>query len=52
MLQSPQSFRLSNGLLVIVEPMQDVQSAAVTLLVPAGGVRDADDRCGTAAILT
>ena len=52
MLQSPQSFRLSNGLLVIVEPMQDVQSAAVTLLVPAGGVRDADGRCGTAAILT
>jgi len=32
--------------------MQDVQSAAVTLLVPAGGVRDADGRCGTAAILT
>lgn len=52
MLQSPQSFRLSSGLLVIVEPMQDVQSAAVTLLVPAGGVRDADGRCGTAAILT
>ena len=52
MLQSPQSFRLSNGLLVIIEPMLDVQSAAVTLLVPAGGVRDADGRCGTAAILT
>ncbi|MCA9013402.1 MAG: insulinase family protein [Planctomycetaceae bacterium] len=52
MLQSPQSFRLPSGLLVIVEPMQDVQSAAVTLLVPAGGVRDADGRCGTAAILT
>ncbi len=52
MLQSPQSFRLPCGLLVIIEPMQDVQSAAVTLLVPAGGVRDADGRCGTAAILT
>jgi len=52
MLKSPQSFRLSNGLLVIVEPMQDVQSAAVTLLVPAGGVRDDVGRCGTAAILT
>jgi len=46
------SFRLSNGLLVIVEPMQDVQSAALTLLVPAGGVRDAIGKCGTAAILT
>jgi predicted Zn-dependent peptidase len=52
MPQSTQSFRLSNGLLVIVEPMQDVQSAAVTLLVPAGGVYDAVGRCGTAAVLT
>lgn len=52
MSESPSTFRLSNGLLVIVEPMQDVQSAAMTLLVPAGGVRDAEGRCGTAAILT
>jgi len=52
MSQTIQSFRLPNGLLVIVEPMQDVQSAAMTLLVPAGGVRDAEGRCGTAAILT
>jgi predicted Zn-dependent peptidase len=52
MSQPIQSFRLPNGLLVIVEPMQDVQSAAMTLLVPAGGVRDANGRCGTAAILT
>jgi len=47
-----QSFRLANGLLVILEPMQDVQSAAFTLLIPAGGVRDTAQRCGTAAILT
>jgi len=52
MSQPINSFRLSNGLLVIVEPMQDVQSAALTLLVPAGGVRDAIGKCGTAAILT
>ena len=52
MPQSTQSFRLPNGLLVIVEPMQDVQSAALTLLVPAGGVYDAVGCCGTAAILT
>ncbi|MDA1232194.1 MAG: pitrilysin family protein [Planctomycetota bacterium] len=52
MLQTTQSFRLPNGLLVLVEPMPDVQSAAFTLLTPAGGVRDADGRCGTAAILT
>ena len=52
MSQPIDSFRLPNGLLVIVEPMQDVQSAALTLLVPAGGVRDAAEKCGTAAILT
>ncbi len=52
MSQPIQSFQLPNGLLVLVEPMQDVQSAAMTLLVPAGGVRDAVNRCGTAAILT
>jgi predicted Zn-dependent peptidase len=52
MIPSIQSFRLANGLLVIVEPMPDVQSAAVSLLVPAGGVWDSGNRCGTAAILT
>ncbi len=52
MSQPINSFRLANGLLVIVEPMQDVQSAALTLLVPSGGVRDPQNKCGTAAILT
>jgi len=52
MSQPINSFRLPNGLLVIVEPMRDVQSAALTLLVPAGGVRDGAKKCGTAAILT
>ena len=52
MTHSIQSFRRSSGLLVLIEPMQDVQSAAMTLLVPAGGVRDESRRCGTAAILT
>jgi len=51
MTQRIESFRLPNGLLVIFEPMADVQSAALSLLVPAGGVRDAAGRCGTAAIL-
>lgn len=52
MVQSIESFRLPNGLLVIVEPMHDVQSASMSLLLPAGGVRDLEGRCGTAAILT
>lgn len=51
MTQRIESFRLPNGLLVVFEPMADVQSAALSLLVPAGGVRDAAGRCGTAAIL-
>jgi predicted Zn-dependent peptidase len=50
--QSIELFRLSNGLLVIFEPMPDVQSAALSLLLPAGGTRDAAGRCGTAAILS
>jgi predicted Zn-dependent peptidase len=44
-------FRLSNGLEVVVESMPDVQSAALTLMIPAGGVHDPAGRCGTAAIL-
>lgn len=52
MVQSIESFRLPNGLLVIVEPMHDVQSASMSLLLPAGGVRDLEGRCGTAALLT
>jgi predicted Zn-dependent peptidase len=51
MTQRIESFRLPNGLLVVFEPMRDVQSAALSLLVPAGGVRDAAGRCGTASIL-
>lgn len=47
-----ESYRLSNGLLVVFEPMPDVQSAALSLLLPAGGVRDPAGRCGTAAILS
>ena len=52
MSQPVESFRLPNGLVVLVESMPDVQSAAMSLLVPAGGVRDALGCCGTAAILT
>lgn len=52
MTQSIQTFQLSNGLSVVLEQMPDVQSAAMTLMVPAGGTRDEDDRIGTAAILT
>ena len=52
MAQSIQTFQLSSGLSVVVEQMPDVQSAAMTLMVPAGAVRDGHGKIGTAAILT
>ena len=47
-----QTHQLANGLMLVVEPMQDVQSAAFSFLVPAGCVFDPDGRNGTAAILS
>lgn len=44
--------KLSNGLTVIVERMAAVQSAAFTLLVPAGSSFDAPGQNGTASILS
>ncbi|MCA9058617.1 MAG: insulinase family protein, partial [Planctomycetaceae bacterium] len=52
MTQQIHSFQLSNGLSVVIEPMPGLQSAAMSLLIPAGSVRDPHDRQGTAAILT
>jgi predicted Zn-dependent peptidase len=50
--QTIESFQLDNGLRVVIEPMRAVQSAAMTLLVPAGSVRDTIGRQGAAAVLT
>ena len=44
--------QLDSGVTVIFEPMPHVESAAISILVPAGGVRDPQNRCGTASILT
>ena len=44
--------KLANGLQVIVERMPAVQSAAFTLLVPAGSSNDRPQQNGTASILT
>lgn len=41
-----------NGLTLIVEPMPDVQSAAFSMLLPAGSAYDPDGKNGTAAILS
>lgn len=50
--QSFESFQLTNGLTVVVQSMPALQSAAMTLMVPAGAVRDQQGKCGTAAILS
>lgn len=42
---------LENGLTVLIEPMEHVQSAAFSLMVPAGSVNDPADGNGTAAVL-
>jgi predicted Zn-dependent peptidase len=52
MTQSIECFQLPNGLSVVIEQMPDVQSGAMTLLVPAGAARDPRGRIGTASVLT
>lgn len=52
MSQPIELFQLPSGLSVIVENMPDVQSAAMTLLVPAGCIHEPQGRVGTSAILT
>jgi predicted Zn-dependent peptidase len=44
-------FEFSNGLTLLVEPVAGVQSAACTVLVPAGADRDDPEAEGTANIL-
>ncbi|HEY3969214.1 MAG TPA: pitrilysin family protein [Planctomycetaceae bacterium] len=49
--QQIQTHSISNGLTLIVEPMADVQSAAFSLLVPAGSNYDPPGQAGAAALL-
>ena len=44
--------KLSNGMTVLGERMTGVRSAAMSLLVPAGGAVDPEHRSGTATILS
>lgn len=43
---------LPNGLVLVVEPMEHVQSAALALLVPAGSIYEAPGCNGSAAVLS
>ena len=47
-----QTHRFPNGLTLVTESMPDVQSAAFSILVPAGSIYDPADRRGTASILS
>jgi len=49
--QNIQTKTFANGLTLIVEPMDDVQSAAVSLLVPGGSVFDPQGQNGSASVL-
>ncbi len=49
--QDIQTRTFDNGLTLIVERMADVQSAAVSLLVPAGSIYDPPGQNGSAAVL-
>src|SRR5579862_717900 len=49
--QNIQTRTFANGLTLIVEPMDDVQSASVSLLVPAGSVYDPKGQNGSASVL-
>jgi predicted Zn-dependent peptidase len=50
-LQSIQSFTLPNGFVAILEEMPDVQSAAFSLLIPAGCIYEIEGVNGTASAL-
>ena len=49
--QDIRAHTFGNGLTLLVEPMADVQSAAFSLMVPAGSIYDPPGRNGTAALL-
>lgn len=45
------AFQLANGVALVVEPMADVQSAAVSILAPAGSIYEPPGCNGVAAVL-
>lgn len=44
--------RFDNGVVLLVEPMPDVRSAALTILTPAGSATDPAERVGAATVLS
>lgn len=50
MKQPIQSHTFSNGLVLVAEPMESLESAAFTFIIPAGSAYEAADRGGLAAL--
>jgi predicted Zn-dependent peptidase len=48
--QEIQTHQYSNGLVLVAEPMPSLESAAFTVLIPAGGVYDSPERGGLSAL--
>ena len=48
--QTIETHTFANGLVLVAEPMQSLESAAFTFLVPSGCVFDPHDRSGLAAL--
>src|SRR5688572_9948816 len=44
------SHQYENGLALIAEPMSSLESAAMTILSPAGAIHDPSERCGLATL--
>ncbi|HEV3415761.1 MAG TPA: pitrilysin family protein [Pirellulales bacterium] len=51
MSQDIQTHQFANGLVLVAEPMQSLESAAFTVLVPAGAVYDPPDRGGLGTLV-
>ena len=49
--QDIQISTLDNGLVLVIEPMADVQSASFSLLVPSGSIHDPSGQNGSATVL-
>jgi predicted Zn-dependent peptidase len=49
--QDIQTHQFANGLVLVAEPMQSLESAAFTVLVPAGAVYDPPDRGGLGTLV-
>ena len=51
-LRAAQSHALDNGMVLVGEPTEGLQSAALTLMVPSGYSTDPDEQLGASSLLS